>query len=262
MINQKVVVIPDEQGHRIQSSIVSFLEDGSIIIGNEAKRELIADPRNTIFSAKRFIGYPFDSKESRKLRAQLPYRVVRGDDQNSMIEIRGEAYALPEISALVLHRMKDLAEQYLGVEVHKAVVTVPANFNDSQRQMTKLAGELAGLEILRILNEPTAAALAYGYGKGLDAKLAIYDLGGGTFDMTVLHAAHNVFEVNSTAGDTYLGGDDFDNRLTRVILIYLQNHYDFNIDKQSHLRGQIKHIAEQVKKGLSRLDKFQLSELI
>jgi molecular chaperone DnaK len=262
MIDGQVVVIPDEQGKRIQSSIVSFMEDGSLIIGNEAEQELVADPRNTIFSAKRFIGYPYDSKEARKLRAQLPYRVVKGDDQNSMIEIRGETYALPEISALVLHRMKDLAEQYLGIEVNQAVITVPANFNDSQRQMTKLAGELAGLEILRILNEPTAAALAYGYGKNLDAHLAIYDLGGGTFDMTVLHAAQNVFEVKSTAGDTYLGGDDFDNRLTRVILIYLQNHYNFNIDKQLHLRGQIKHIAEEVKKGLTICEKFKLNEKI
>lgn len=262
MIDGQVIVIPDEQGKRIQSSIVSFMEDGSLIIGNEAEQELVTDPRNTIFSAKRFIGYPYDSKEARKLRAQLPYRVVKGDDQNSMIEIRGETYALPEISALVLHRMKDLAEQYLGTEVNQAVVTVPANFNDSQRQMTKLAGELAGLEILRILNEPTAAALAYGYGKNLDAHLAIYDLGGGTFDMTVLHVAQNVFEVKSTAGDTYLGGDDFDNRLTRVILIYLQNHYNFNIDKQLHLRGQIKHIAEEVKKGLTICEKFKLNEKI
>lgn len=262
MIDGQVIVIPDEQGKRIQSSIVSFMEDGSLVIGNEALNELVADPRNTVFSAKRFIGYPFDSKGSRKLRAQLPYRVIKGDDQNSMIEIRGEAYALPEISALVLHRMKDLAEQHLGLEITRAVITVPANFNDSQRQMTKLAGELAGLEVLRILNEPTAAALAYGYGKGLDANLAIYDLGGGTFDMTVLHAAHNVFEVKSTAGDTYLGGDDFDNRLTRVILIYLQNHYTFNIDKQPYLRGQIKHIAEHVKKGLSIHEKFKLIERI
>ena len=262
MLDGQVVVIPDENGKHIQSSIVSFMDDGSLVIGNEARQELIADPRNTVFSAKRFIGYPYDSKEARKLRAQLPYRVVKGDDQNSMIEIRGEVYALPEISALVLHRMKDLAEQFLGVEVSQAVITVPANFNDSQRQMTKLAGELAGLDVLRILNEPTAAALAYGFGKSLDSQLAIYDLGGGTFDMTVLHAANNVFEVKSTAGDTYLGGDDFDNRLTRVILIYLQNHYTFNIDKQLHLRGQIKHIAEEVKKGLSIYNQFRLSEKI
>jgi molecular chaperone DnaK len=262
MIDGEVMVIPDEEGRRIQSSVVSFMEDGSLIIGNEARQELIADPRNTIFSAKRFIGYPYDSKEARKLRAQLPYRVIKGDDQNSMIEIRGEAYALPEISALVLHRMRDLAESYLGVEVNQAVITVPANFNDSQRQMTKLAGELAGLEVLRILNEPTAAALAYGYGKSLNSQLAIYDLGGGTFDMTVLHAAQNVFEVKSTAGDTYLGGDDFDNRLTRVVLIYLQKHYQFNLDMQPHLRGHIKHLAEEVKKGLSIYDKLQLTEQI
>ena len=150
MIDNQVVVIPDEQGRRIQSSIVSFIEDGSLVIGNEAQRELVADPRNTVFSAKRFIGYPFDSKEARKLRAQLPYKVIKGEDQNSMIEIRGETFALPEISALVLHRMKDLAERYLDTEVNQAVITVPANFNDSQRQMTKLAGELAQQQSTRM----------------------------------------------------------------------------------------------------------------
>jgi molecular chaperone DnaK len=262
MIDGAVHVISDEKGHHIQASIVSFLEDGSLVIGNEARRELIADPRNTIFSAKRFLGWPYESKEARKLRGQLPYKVIKGEDQNSMIEVRGELYALPEISALVLHRMKDLAETYLGYEVHQAVITVPANFNDSQRQMTKLAGELAGLEIVRILNEPTAAALAYGYGKGLQSKLAIYDLGGGTFDLTVLQASDHIFEVLSTAGDTYLGGDDFDNRLTRLILIYLQKQYQFNIDHQPQLRGHIKYLAEQVKKGLTRYEKLQLTETL
>ena len=262
MIDQKIHVIADENNKRIQASVVAFLEDESVLIGNEARREMVADPRNTVFSAKRFLGWPYDSKQARKLRAQLPYRVVQGEDQNSMIEIRGETYALPEISALVLHRMKDLAEQFLGHEVTQAVVTVPANFNDSQRQMTKLAGELAGLEILRILNEPTAAALAYGYGKGLNANLAIYDFGGGTFDMTVLKASGQVFEVKSTAGDTYLGGDDFDNRLTRVIMIYLQKQFKFNIDLQPHLRGYIKYLSEHVKKGLTRYERLQLTEKI
>ncbi len=262
MINGQVVVIPDEQGRRIQASAVSFLEDGTVVIGDEAKRELSRDPRNTVFSAKRFLGWPYDSDEAKRLRAQLPYRVVRGEDQNAMIEVRGERYALPEISALVLHRMRDIAERHLGFEVSKAVVTVPANFNDSQRQMTKLAGELAGLEVVRILNEPTAAALAYGYGKGLDSTLAIYDLGGGTFDVTVLKASGNVFEVLSTSGDTYLGGDDFDNRLTRVLLMYLQKQHPFNLEEQPEVRGFIKHLAEQMKKALSSYERVQLTERV
>ena len=262
MMNGQVVVIPDEAGRRLQASAVAFLEDGSVVIGEEAKRELSRDPRNTIFSAKRFLGWPYDSDEAKRLRAQLPYRVVRGEDQNAMIEVRGERYALPEISALVLHRMRDIAERFLGFEVTKAVITVPANFNDSQRQMTKLAGELAGLEVVRILNEPTAAALAYGYGKGLDASLAIYDLGGGTFDVTVLRASGNVFEVLSTSGDTYLGGDDFDNRLTRVLLLYLQKQHPFNLEEQPEVRGFIKHLAEQMKKALSAYERVQLTERV
>lgn len=262
MINGEIFVIPDEEGRRIQASAVSFLEDGTLLIGDEAKQELPRNPRNTIFSAKRFLGWPYDSNEAKRLRAQLPYRVVRGEDQNAMIEIRGERYALPEISALVLHRMRDIAEKYLGRDVNKAVITVPANFNDSQRQMTKLAGELAGLEVLRILNEPTAAALAYGYGKGIHSTLAIYDFGGGTFDVTVLKAAGNVFEVLSTSGDTYLGGDDFDNRLTRVLILYLQKQHPFNLDRQPELRGFIKHLAEEMKKALSSYERLQLTELV
>lgn len=262
MINGEVLVIPDEEGRRIQASAVSFLEDGTLLIGDEAKRELATNPRNTVFSAKRFLGWPYDSDEAKRLRAQLPYRVVRGEDQNAMIEVHGERYALPEISALVLHRMRDIAEQYLKREINKAVITVPANFNDSQRQMTKLAGELAGLEVLRILNEPTAAALAYGYGKDLNATLAIYDFGGGTFDVTVLKAAGNVFEVLSTSGDTYLGGDDFDNRLTRVLLLYLQKQHPFNLDLQPELRGFVKYLAEQMKKALSSYERLQLTELV
>jgi len=262
MINGQVVVIPDEAGRRLQASAVAFLEDGTVVIGEEAKRELTRDPRNTVFSAKRFLGWPYDSDEAKRLRAQLPYRVVRGEDQNAMIEVRGERYALPEISALVLHRMRDIAERYLGREVTRAVITVPANFNDSQRQMTKLAGELAGLEVVRILNEPTAAALAYGYGKGLDASLAIYDLGGGTFDVTVLRASGNIFEVLSTSGDTYLGGDDLDNRLTRVLLLYLQKQHPFNLDAQPEVRGFVKHIAENMKKALSTYERVQLTERV
>jgi molecular chaperone DnaK len=262
MLNGQVHVIPDENGNRIQASVVSFLEDGSVVVGNEAKRELITDPVNAIYSAKRLIGWPFDSPQAQRMIAQLPYLVERGENNNCMINSRGECYALPEISALILHRMKDLAESYLGQPVTKAVITVPANFNDNQRQMTKLAGELAGLEVLRMINEPTAAALAYGYGKAVDANLAIYDFGGGTFDMTVLRIKNNIFEVLSTAGDTYLGGDDFDNRLAKVLQAHLLNKYQLANIESPYLKGQLKQIAEMIKKKLSDADKIQISEMV
>jgi molecular chaperone DnaK len=262
MLNGQVHVIPDEQGHRIQASVVSFLEDGSVVIGNEAKKELILDPVNTVYSTKRLMGWAFDSHQAQRMIAQLPYQVVKGENQNCMISIRGEDYALPEISALILHRMKDLAEVYLQRQVTKVVITVPANFNDNQRQMTKLAGELAGLEVLRMINEPTAAALAYGYGKAVDANLAIYDFGGGTFDMTVLKIKNNIFEVLSTAGDTYLGGDDFDHALSKVLQAYLISKYQIKQIEDPYLKGQLKQIAEVIKKKLSESEKIQISELI
>jgi hypothetical protein len=177
------VVIPNEWGERTHASVVSFLEDGTVLVGNSAKRNIITNADNTVYSAKRLIGRFFFSDEVKKAQAVMPYRIVEGENNSVRIQVRDSVYSLPEISALVLKEMKAVVENYLGYEVKKAVITVPAYFNDNQRQATKDAGRIAGLEVLRILNEPTAAALAYGFGKEITQKAAVYDLGGGTFDL-------------------------------------------------------------------------------
>jgi molecular chaperone DnaK len=207
------VVIPNEWGERTHASVVSFLDDGTVLVGNSAKRNIITNADNTVYSAKRLIGRFYFSDEVKKAQAVMPYKIIEGENNSVRIQIRENVYSLPEISALVLKEMKAIVENYLGHEVKKAVVTVPAYFNDNQRQATKDAGRIAGLEVLRILNEPTAAALAYGFGKDITQKIAVYDLGGGTFDISILEIGKDVFEVLSTAGDTYLGGDDFDDRI-------------------------------------------------
>ncbi|HYI01001.1 Hsp70 family protein, partial [Hyalangium sp.] len=206
-------VIPNEWGESTHASCVSFLEDGSVLVGNAAKKNIIQAPEATVYSAKRLIGRYYFSDEVKKAQAVMPYRIVEGEHNSVRIEVRGNTYSLPEISALVLKEMKAVAETYLGREVTKAVVTVPAYFNDNQRQATKDAGRVAGLEVLRIINEPTAAALAYGFGRDVNQRIVVYDLGGGTFDVSILEIGKDVFEVLSTAGDTYLGGDDFDDRI-------------------------------------------------
>ncbi|WP_093518431.1 Hsp70 family protein [Stigmatella erecta] len=207
------VVIPNEWGESNHASCVSFLDDGSVLVGNAAKKNIIAAPEATVYSAKRLIGRYFFSDEVKKAQAVMPYTIVEGENNAVRIQVHGQTYSLPEISALVLKEMKAVAETYLGREVTKAVVTVPAYFNDNQRQATKDAGRIAGLEVLRILNEPTAAALAYGFGRDVNQRVVVYDLGGGTFDVSILEIGKDVFEVLSTAGDTYLGGDDFDDRI-------------------------------------------------
>jgi len=206
-------VIPNEWGETTHASVVSFLEDGSVLVGNTAKRNIITNAESTVASAKRLIGRYFFSDEVKKAQAVMPYKIVEGANNSVRIEVRGESYSLPEISALVLKELKAIAEGYLGHVVSKAVVTVPAYFNDNQRQATKDAGRIAGLDVLRIINEPTAAALAYGFGRDVNQRVVVYDLGGGTFDVSILEIGKDVFEVLSTAGDTYLGGDDFDDRI-------------------------------------------------
>lgn len=255
VIDGEVHVIPDETGSRTQASVVAFLEDGSVMVGNEARKEMVSSPRHAVYSAKRLIGRHFHSSEIRTAILSFPYEVICGENDVPMIRVRGELYGLPEISGMVLRRMKDLAERYLGVPVGKAVITVPANFNDTQRQMTKLAGSLAGLDVLRVINEPTAAALAYGYGRDVNAKIAIYDFGGGTFDVTVLDIQGNVFEVVSTAGDSYLGGDDFDNRLARYMQLAFRQQHHRSIADDPVACGRLKQVAEKLKKELSRRER-------
>ena len=251
VMNGAVHVIPDEMGAKIQASMVSFLADGSVVVGNEARHEQIVDPLNTIYSAKRLIGRHYSSREIKTASQSFPYKIVKGKNNVPLVEVRGERYGLPEISGMVLRRMKDIAERYLGGTVTKAVVTVPANFSDTQRQMTKLAGQLAGLDVIRVINEPTAAALAYGYGRGLKATIAIYDFGGGTFDITVLQIRDQVFEVVSTAGDTYLGGDDFDTRLARYMLHAFKHQHGLALEGDAFAFSRLKHVAEKVKCELS-----------
>jgi len=205
------LVIPNQEGSRLTPSVVAFTKDGEVLVGQIAKRQAITNPENTIFSIKRFMGRRYEEvQQETKL---VPYRVVQAGNGDVRIEIRGKQYSPPEISAMILRKLKEAAEAHLGEKVTQAVITVPAYFNDSQRQATKDAGRIAGLEVLRIINEPTAAALAYGLEKKQDEEVAVYDLGGGTFDISVLELGQGVFEVKSTNGDTHLGGDDFDQRV-------------------------------------------------
>jgi molecular chaperone DnaK len=206
-------VLPNEWGERTHASVVSFLDDGTVLVGNDAKKNIITNAENTVYSAKRLIGRFYFSDEVKKAQAVMPYRILEGPNNSVRIQVKEKVFAIPEISALVLKEMKAIAETALGHEITKAVVTCPAYFNDNQRQATKDAGRIAGLEVLRIINEPTAAALAYGFGKDISQRICVYDLGGGTFDVSILEIGKDVFEVLSTAGDTYLGGDDFDDRI-------------------------------------------------
>ncbi len=244
-------IIANDKGETIHPSVVAFLEDGSRIVGSDAKSKLLVDPENTVYSAKRLIGRKFFSSEVKKAQAICSFKIVEGDNQDVRIEIRGNQYSLSEISSFILMEMKRIAEAYLGEEVKRAVITVPAYFNDGQRQATKDAGTIAGMQVLRIINEPTSAALAYGFGKGLQQRIAIYDLGGGTFDISVLEIGDDIFEVISTAGDTYLGGDDFDDRFIDYLAetFFKEHNIDLRTDKLA--LQKLKDAAERGKWDLS-----------
>jgi len=245
--NGEPVVLPNEWGEVKHASVVSFLEDGTVLVGNSAKRNIITRAETTVYSAKRLIGRYFFSDEVKKAMAVMPYRIVEGDNNSVRIQVRDQLYSLPEISALVLKEMKAIAEQYLGRPVNKAVVTVPAYFNDNQRQATKDAGRIAGLNVLRILNEPTAAALAYGFGRDVNQRVVIYDLGGGTFDVSILEIGKDVFEVLSTAGDTYLGGDDFDDRIMTWLADDFLARTRLDLRQSKYCLQMLKEAAEQAK---------------
>ena len=245
----KPVVISKPEGMRTTPSIVAFTKDGETLVGQSAKRQAVTNPKNTIYSAKRFIGRSYNevSKENKK----LPYEISKGDKDGVSIKVDNGNYAPPQISAIVLQNLKKTAEEYLGEKVKDVVITVPAYFNDSQRQATKDAGLIAGLEVKRIINEPTAAALAYGMDKQGDKKIAVFDLGGGTFDVSILELGDGVFEVKSTNGDTMLGGDDFDDVLVDWMIDEFKNSDNVDLSKDSMAIQRLKEAAEKAKCELS-----------
>ncbi len=242
-------VIANQEGSRLTPSVVGFTKDGEILVGQVAKRQAITNPENTVFSIKRFMGRRHDEVLGEiKL---VPYKVVKAGTGDARVEIRGKQYAPPEISAMILRKLKEAAEAYLGEKVTQAVITVPAYFNDSQRQATKDAGKIAGLEVLRIINEPTAAALAYGMDKKKDETIAVYDLGGGTFDISILEIGEGVFEVKATNGDTHLGGDDFDQRVIDWIAEEFRKEHGIDLLKDRMALQRLKEAAEKAKCELS-----------
>ncbi|NCB07805.1 MAG: molecular chaperone DnaK, partial [Bacteroidia bacterium] len=258
MEGNEPVVIPNSEGKRTTPSIVAFVENGERKVGDPAKRQAITNPQKTVYSIKRFMGETFDrvTKET----ARVPYQVVRGDNNTPRVQIDDRKYSPQEISAMILQKMKKTAEDYLGQEVSDAVITVPAYFNDSQRQATKEAGEIAGLNVRRIINEPTAASLAYGLDKmHKDMKIAVFDLGGGTFDISILELGDGVFEVKSTDGDTHLGGDDFD----QVIIDWLSEEFkkDEGVDlkKDPMALQRLKEAAEKAKIELSSSSQTEIN---
>jgi molecular chaperone DnaK len=243
------VVIPNAEGGRTTPSVVAFTKDNERLVGQVAKRQAVTNPKQTIFSIKRFMGRRMNevTEEVRK----VPYKVVPGANDMAAVEIQGKKYSPPEISAMILQKMRQTAEDYLGTKVSEAVITVPAYFNDAQRQATKDAGKIAGLEVKRIINEPTAAALAYGLDKKKDEKVAVFDLGGGTYDISVLELAEGVFEVKSTNGDTHLGGDDFDQRVIDWLVTEFKRDQGIDLSKDPMALQRLKEAGEKAKMELS-----------
>ncbi len=245
------VVIPNQEGGRTTPSMVAFTESGEILVGQTAKRQAITNPENTVFAIKRLMGRRYDSQEVQRDIKILPYKIVKAPNGDAHVEVRGKKYSPPEISAMILRKLKEAAEAYLGEKVTEAVITVPAYFNDSQRQATKDAGRIAGLEVKRIINEPTAASLAYGLDKKGEKKIAVFDLGGGTFDISILEVGEGVFEVKSTNGDTHLGGEDFDMRVVNYIVEEFMKEQGIDLRKDRMALQRLKEAAEKAKIELS-----------
>ncbi|MEP7151125.1 MAG: molecular chaperone DnaK [Nitrospira sp.] len=253
------VVIANAEGSRTTPSVVGITDKNERLVGQIAKRQAITNPENTIFSVKRLMGRKFRSKEVQEAMKRLPYKVVEADNGDAHVELRGKRYSPPEVSAMILQKMRQTAEDYLGEKVTEAVVTVPAYFDDSQRQATKDAGQIAGLNVLRIINEPTAASLAYGLDKKKDERIAVYDLGGGTFDVSVLEIGEGVFEVKSTNGDTYLGGDDFDQRVMDWLVEEFKKDQGIDLRKDRMALQRLKEAAERAKIELSSSQESEIN---
>ena len=253
------IVIANAEGARTTPSVVALTDKGERLVGQIAKRQAITNPENTIFSVKRLMGRKFRSQQVQDATKRLPYKVTEGDNGDAYVELRGKRYSPPEISAMILQKMRQTAEDYLGEKVTEAVITVPAYFDDSQRQATKDAGQIAGLNVLRIINEPTAASLAYGLDKKKDERIVVYDLGGGTFDVSILEIGDGVFEVKSTNGDTYLGGDDFDQRVMDWLVDEFKKDQGIDLRKDRMALQRLKEAAERAKIELSSSQETEIN---
>jgi molecular chaperone DnaK len=251
MEGSKARVIENAEGARTTPSMVAFTDDGEVLVGQPAKRQSITNPENTVYAIKRLIGRRYDDPITEKDKAMVPYHIVLGDNGDAWVEIKGKKYSPSQISAFILTKMKETAEANLGSKVTQAVITVPAYFNDAQRQATKDAGRIAGLEVLRIINEPTAAALAYGLDKKGSGKIAVYDLGGGTFDISILEIGDGVFEVKATNGDTFLGGEDFDKRIMDYLAEEFRKEQGIDLRRDRLALQRLKDAAEKAKIELS-----------
>ncbi len=252
-------VLPDSDGLICTPSVVAFPEDAGILVGHKARERLISDPHNTVYSAKRLIGRRMDDPDTRLAVASFPYNVAEGPNGHPVVEIRNEQISIPELSAYILRAMKKIAEARLKMPVDKAVITVPANFNDAQRESTRIAGRIAGLDVIRILNEPTAASLAHAYGRGMNKLLAVYDFGGGSFDFTLLELRNNIFRVISTAGDIFLGGDDFDEALAAAVANSFWKQTGIEVRNDVVEWQRLLFEAETVKRELSKKPQALLS---
>lgn len=245
------VVVPNSEGNRTTASMVGFTDSGERLVGQIAKRQAVTNPVNTVYAIKRLIGRKFDSKEIQQTLARSPYKIVSADNNDAWVECLDKQYSPQELSAIILKRMKETAEDYLGEEVSEAIITVPAYFDDAQRQATSDSGKIAGLEVLRIINEPTAAALAYGMEKGGGEKVAVFDLGGGTFDISILELGDGVFEVLSTNGNTFLGGEDFDHRIVQFLIEQFKEETGIDLTEDKMALQRLKEAAEKAKCELS-----------
>src|SRR5215204_4049103 len=252
-------VIENAEGMRTTPSIVAFTDEGERLVGQPAKRQAVTNPERTFFAIKRLIGRTFDDPMTKKDMGLVPYKIVRASNGDAWVEADGKTYSPSQISAFILQKMKETAEAHLGQAVTQAVITVPAYFNDAQRQATKDAGKIAGLEVMRIINEPTAAALAYGLDKTKAGTIAVYDLGGGTFDVSMLEIGDGVFEVKSTNGDTFLGGEDFDLRIVDYLADEFKKEQGIDLRKDKLALQRLREEAEKAKKELSTVTQYEVN---